>query len=95
MVNFVEQLAAIALLVVFVFGVACGFVGGASYGPKREDRKRTLFRGAPDAVSDGARVIHGLYTRDDDGYLDRLLQRGPNASGRPDESGSQGQELDP
>lgn len=70
--NVVEQLSALLLLVDFLFGVSCGVLGGASHGSRREDREYTLLRGAQDAVSDGARVLHALYIRDD-GYLERLL----------------------
>jgi hypothetical protein len=95
--NFIQQLSAIALLVDFLFGVACGVIGGASHGSRLEDRKRTLLWVAPNPVSDGARVIYGVYTRDD-GYLRSLLRRrSGKAAGDPrvdDASGSQGQELD-
>ena len=96
MINFVEQLSAIVLLTDFSAGALCGFVGSASIGSRSEDQKRTLLRGAPGPISDGARVIHGLYTQDNGGDLDELLRRGVEApaSPRPDESGFHGQELD-
>jgi hypothetical protein len=70
--NFVEQLTAVTLLVDFFLGVTFGVVGGAVHGSLREDRKKTLLRGAPDPVSEGARVMYGIYTRDD-GYMARLM----------------------
>lgn len=70
--NFVEQLTAVALLVDFFLGVAFGVVGGAVHGSLREDGDKTLLGGAPDPVSEGARVLYGVYTRDD-GYMARLL----------------------
>jgi hypothetical protein len=93
--NFVEQLSAIALLVDFLLGVTFGIVGGASHGSRREDREYSLLRSAPDAVSDGARVIHGLYIRDD-GYMRGLLP-GAEAAGdasQDDDSATHGQEQD-
>jgi hypothetical protein len=94
--NFVEQLSAIALLVDFLLGVTFGIVGGASLGSRREDREYSLLRSAHDAVSDGARVIYGVYTCDD-GYMASLLPGGTAVPGEADEnneSGAQGQESD-
>jgi hypothetical protein len=73
--NFIEQLTAVSLLVDFFLGVTFGVVGSAVHGSLREDKGRTLLRQAPDAVSNGARVIFGVYTRDD-GYMGRLLAGG-------------------
>jgi hypothetical protein len=73
--NFIEQLSAVTLLIVFLFGVAFGMIGGAVHGSLSEDRKKTLLRVAPDLVSGGARVIFGVCTRDD-GYMARLLPGG-------------------
>jgi hypothetical protein len=75
MMNVAEQASAIVLLIDFLFGIACGVVGGASRGSRHEDRERTLFRPAPSVFSEGARVLHRLETRDDDGYLQSLLRR--------------------
>ena len=79
--NFVEQLSAVVLLVDFLLGMACGVVGCVSHGSRREDRDKTLLGTAPDAASDGARLVHGLYTRDDGGYMRSLLARGGEAAG--------------
>jgi hypothetical protein len=95
--NFVEQLSAIALLVDFLFGIACGVIGGASHGSRREGRGKTLLQAAPDPVTDGARVIHGVYIRDDDGYLQSLLKGDAKPAGNPrrdDSSGSHRQDSD-
>lgn len=92
--NFIEQLSAIALLVDFLFGVACGVTGGASHGSRRG---ALLAPASDDILSAGARAIYGVYTRDDDGYLRSLLQRNDQAPDDPsgdDGSESQGQELD-
>lgn len=92
--NFIEQLSAIALLVDFLFGVACGVIGGASRGSRRG---ALLSPASDDLLSAGARVIYGVYTRDDDGYLRSLLPRNHQAPDDPsgdDGSESQGQELD-
>ena len=96
--NFVEALTAIAILIDFLFGVTFGFVGGAILGSRREDYNYSLLQVAPDPLSAGARVIHGVFTRDD-GYLQGLLPGGAKATGSQDqdgddESGSQGQGLD-
>lgn len=94
--NFVEALTAIAILIDFLFGVTFGFVGGARLGSRREDYRFSLLRAAPDPLSAGARVIHGVFTRDD-GYLQGLLPGGAEPTGDQDgddESGSQGQGLD-
>jgi hypothetical protein len=94
--NFIEQLTAVALLIDFLFGVTCGFIGSAARGSRREDRDYTLLGAAPDPISAGARVIHGVYTRADE-YMMGLLPGGGEAGGdNPgiDDSGAQGQELD-
>jgi hypothetical protein len=95
MTNFVEQLTAIAILIDFLFGVTFGVVGGAILGSRREDYEKTLLGEAPDPLSAGARVICGVFTRDD-GYLRGLLSGGGqsarNDSG-DDGSGSQGPGL--
>lgn len=75
--NFIEQITAVLLLVDFLFGVAFGVVGGAVIGSRRG---ALLWPAADGLLSAGARVVHGVYTRDDDGYL-RYLQGGP-APGR-------------
>jgi hypothetical protein len=96
MTNFVEQLTAIAILIDFLFGVTFGVVGGAILGSRREDYERTLLGEAPDPLSAGARVIYGVFTRDD-GYLRSLLRDAGGATwngSTDDESGSQGQGLD-
>jgi hypothetical protein len=94
--NFVEQLSAVALLADFFLGVTCGFVGSAARGSRREDRDYTLLGAAPDPISAGARVIHGVYTRADE-YMRGLLRGGGEAGEESrgiDDSGAQGQELD-
>jgi hypothetical protein len=95
--NFIDQLTAIALLIDFLFGVTCGMVGSAAHGSRREERGYTLLGAAPDPVSAGARVIHGVYTNADE-YMMGLLPGGEVAGGNLgiDDSGAsaQGQELD-
>jgi hypothetical protein len=90
--NFIEQLSAIALLVDFLFGVACGVIGGASHGSRHG---ALLVPASDDPLSAGARVIYGVYTRDDDGYLQSLIPGNDQASDDPsgdDGSESHGQE---
>jgi hypothetical protein len=95
--NFVEQLTAVTLLVDFFLGVAFGVVSGAVYGSRREDGDYSLLRPAPDELIAGARIIHGLYTRDD-GYMQSLLSGDSQVSGDEtakrwtDESGATGKE---
>jgi hypothetical protein len=90
----IEQLTAQALLIIFLFGVTCGVVGGAVHGSRRG---ALLVQASDDPLSAGARVIYGVYTRDDDGYLQSLLPANDQASGSPredDGSESHGQGLD-
>lgn len=94
--NFVEQLTAIAILIDFLFGVTFGIIGGAILGSRREDYKKTMLGEAPDPLSAGARVVYGVFTRDD-GYLQSLLRGAGGATrndGTDDGSGSQGPGLD-
>jgi hypothetical protein len=93
--NFVEQLSATVLLVDFLLGMAFGVVGGVSHGSRREDRDKTLLRPAPDAASAGARLVQGLYTRDEGGYMQGLLAGGGELAqdtSRADDSGTRGKE---
>ena len=90
----VEQLTALSLLIVFLFGITCGVVGGAVHGSRRG---ALLSPASDDILSAGARVIHGVYTRDDDGYLQSLLSRNDQASDEPGKdvsAESYGQEVD-
>lgn len=92
--NFVEQVSAIVLLVDFLFGITFGLIGGAVIGSRRG---ALLWPESDDSLSAGARVIYGVYTRDDDGYLRGLLSGGGQASDNPrggHSSGSHGQEMD-
>ena len=88
----VEQFTALSLLVVFLFGITFGVIGGAVHGSRRG---ALLVPAADDLLSAGARVIYGVYTRDDDGYLQSLLGGNGQASGDPredDGTESHGQE---
>jgi hypothetical protein len=80
--NFIEQLLATAILTNILFGIMMGIVLSASWASLREDRCRSLFRVAPDAICAGIRVLNGLYTADD-GYLQYLLSRDGMARWRP------------
>jgi hypothetical protein len=76
--------------------VTFGVVGGAILGSRREDYEKTLLGEAPDPLSAGARVIYGVFTRDD-GYLRSLLPGSGEATrndGVDDGPGSQGPGLD-
>lgn len=89
----IEQLTSLSLLIDFLFGVTFGVVGGAVIGSKRG----ALLAPAADGLfSAGARVIYGVFTRDDDGYLQGLLVGKGQASDTPggdDGSESPGQET--
>lgn len=61
--NAIEQLAALLLLIDFLFGIAIGVVGGASFGSRRGV---LMWPAANDPVSAGARVIYGVYVREVD-----------------------------
>ena len=90
----VEQFTALSLLIVFLFGITCGVVGGAVHGSRRG---ALLSPASDDILSAGARVIYGVYTRDDDGYLQSLLSRNDQASDEPGKdvsAESHGQEVD-
>jgi hypothetical protein len=76
----VGQLTALSLLIVFLFGITCGVVGGAVHGSRRG---ALLWPASDDPLSAGARVIYGVYTRDDDGYLQGLLADSGQASDGP------------
>jgi|SRR5690348_398576 len=75
MIDFATQTAAavsaIVLLVDFLFGITCGMFSGVVFGSVRENHEMSLLEQAPDPLSAGARVILGLFTRDD-GYLRSL-----------------------
>jgi len=90
----IEQLTALALLIDFLFGITFGVVGGAVFGSRRG---ALLVPAADGLLSAGARVIYGIYIRDDGGYLRSLLPVNGQALDDPsgdDSSGSHGQELD-
>jgi hypothetical protein len=55
------------------------------YGSLNEDGKKTLIGTAPDPLSNGARMIYGVYTRDEDGHLRSLLAGGQNPGEERDE----------
>jgi hypothetical protein len=92
-----EQISAvwaIILLIGFLFGITCGIVGGAVHGSRRGV---LLAPASDDLLSAGARVIYGVYTRDDDGYLESLRPGRDRAPGDPhgdDGSESHGREVD-
>lgn len=92
--SFTEQLAALSLLIDFLFGITFGVVVSAVHGSRRG---ALLAPASDDLLSAGARVIYGVYTRDDDGYLQGLLPGNDRVSGNPhgnDGSQSHGQEVD-
>jgi hypothetical protein len=93
-VTAIEQLTSLALLIAFLFGMTLGVAGGAVHGSRRG---ALLAPSSDDLLSAGARVMYGVYTRDDDGYLQGLLTSKGRASGDPsgdNGSESRGQEAD-
>ena len=95
--NFAEHISAawaIALLIVYLFGITFGVVGSAVFGSVRENRNMSLLEQAPGPVSAGVREMLGVFTRDD-GYMRSLPPGGrPAARGprRDDPPGSHGRE---
>ena len=90
----IEQFSALWLMIVFLFGITFGVIGGAVHGSRRG---ALLSPASDDILSAGARVIYGVYTRDDDGYLQSLLSRNDQASdeqGKDVSAESHGQEVD-
>jgi hypothetical protein len=97
--NFAQQASAVSaviLLIDYLFGMAFGVFGSVVFGSIRENRGMSLLEQAPGPVSAGARMILGVFTRDD-GYL-RSLPPGARAAARnvrgDDPSGSYGQGPD-
>ncbi len=93
--NFIEQVSAVTLLADFFLGVTFGVVGGSVHGSRLEDREGTLLGPAPDQLSAGARMILGVYSRDDGGYLRRMLSGDGQAPGEgqaPGDGAGQGYE---
>ena len=89
-----EVVTALALMIIFLFGIIFGVVGGAVHGSRCG---ALLAPASDDIVSAGARVIYGVYTRDDDGYLRGLLRGNDQSTGGPrgsDDSDSPGQGVD-
>jgi hypothetical protein len=78
--SFVEQITAITLLVDFLFGVTFGVIGGAVHGSRRG---ALLAPASDDLVSAGARVIYGVFARDDGGHLQGLLRGNDREPGGP------------
>ena len=91
--SFTEQLTALSLLIDFFFGITFGVVAGAVHGSRRGALPVPAL---DDIVSAGARVIYGVYIRDDDGYLQSLIPGNRQAAGDPrvdDGAESHGQEV--
>ena len=74
-----EPLTALALLIDFLFGITFGVLGAAVHG----SRRGALLTPTNDPISTGARALYGIYTRDDDGYLQSLLSRRNQATDDP------------
>jgi hypothetical protein len=92
--SFTEQVTALSFLIDFLFGITFGVVASAVHGSRRG---ALLVPASDDLLSAGTRMIYGVYTRDDDGYLQSLLTGGGRASGaqRGDEGKkSHGQEVE-
>jgi hypothetical protein len=89
-----EVVAALAILIVFLFGITFGVVGVAVHGSRRG---ALLAPASDDLVSAGARVIYAVFTRDDEGYLQGHRRGNGRGSGGPrgdDGPASPGQEAD-
>jgi hypothetical protein len=90
----VEPLTALSLLIIFLFGITFGVIGGTILG----SRRGALLMPASDGLlSAGARVIYRVYTRGDNGYLRGLPPDNDQATDNKrgnDGSESHGLELD-
>jgi hypothetical protein len=75
------QAPAIAILIVYLTGLASGVFGCAVYASVLENCNMSLLRRAPDPICAGIRVMLGLFIRDD-GYL-RYLPPGGQATWNP------------
>jgi hypothetical protein len=53
----------LGIIVIFTAGIAVGIILLVSTGSRREERDFTLTSRAPDQLSNGARVVTGLYVR--------------------------------
>ena len=67
----------IVALVIFAAGAAAGAVLLVSWGIHREEQQFSLTRQAPDRMSQGARLLTGLYVR-------QRTDTNPDPAGRPD-----------
>jgi hypothetical protein len=78
----IEPLAALSLLIAFLFGITFGVVGGTVLGSRRGALLRPR-----DPLSVGAWALLGVYVRDDDGYLHGLLPGGGDTRDDPGAAG--------
>lgn len=70
-------IAIIVGVVIFAGGITVGTVAVVTWGIHREERNFSLTRPAPDRVSQGARLLTGLYVR-------QRTDTGPGPIERPD-----------
>lgn len=75
-----EQLTALALLIVFLFGITLGVIGGAVIGSRRGI---LLWPASDGLLSAGARVIFNPWTRGYDIYPESLLSGDGRAADHP------------
>lgn len=68
---------ALAILAVFLIGVACGVVIIAAVASRREDRAGSVTGPAPDATTRGARQVFGL------GARNTVTKQDPDAASGP------------
>jgi hypothetical protein len=69
--------AIIVAAVIFAFGITVGTIAVVTWGIHREERNFSLTRQAPGRVSQGARMLTGLYVR-------RRTDTDPDLIQRPD-----------
>lgn len=68
---------AVAILAVFLIGVAIGVVIIAAVASRREDRFKSFYGPAPDAATRGARRVFGL------GARNTVTEQNPDATSGP------------
>jgi hypothetical protein len=56
-----DQLSAIAILLVFLFGITIGLVASVSWASRLEDGCHSLLDAAPSVLCEGVRVFQRLY----------------------------------
>ncbi len=76
-----DQVAAMSVLIAFLFGITAGVVVSVSWAARLEDNCRSLFGEAPSVLCEGVRVFQGLYLRPGRGRAARPPWTGGSGTG--------------